>query len=97
MTDQTAEACRWMRVEKGLSNQEIAGRMNMTPWAVANALRRAGVLPPRKRSGIHASGPGSRTGEVPNPILIDQRDPCCRCGVRADVHDELGCARWCML
>lgn len=94
MTDQTAEACRWMSVEKGMSNQEIAARMNMTASAVANALRRAGVLPKLQRSGAYVSGPGIRTGEAPKPILIDQRDPCGFCGVRADVHDEFGCKRW---
>lgn len=94
LLDSTAEAARWLHVEKGLSNQEIAKQMNMTASAVANALRRAGVLPKLQRSGAYVSGPGIRTGEAPKPILINQRDPCGFCGVRADVHGKFGCKRW---
>lgn len=94
LLDSTAEAARWLHVEKGLSNQEIAQQMNMTASAVANALRRAGVLPQLQRSGAYVTGAGTRTGEAPKPILIDARDPCGFCGVRADVHAEFGCKRW---
>lgn len=40
---------------------------------------------------------GERGGDMsPDNIqhLIVRRDPCFKCGVRRDVHDELGCRRW---
>lgn len=26
--------------------------------------------------------------------LIQDRDPCFKCGTRKDMHDEFGCSRW---
>ena len=45
--------------------------------------------------GHHISRPYAREGgarmQALAPTPVAQRDPCARCNVRADLHDELGC------
>jgi len=43
----------------------------------------------------HIAHPYTREGgarmQALAPVPAAQRDPCARCNVRADLHDELGC------
>lgn len=94
---QTTEAILWLSDEKGLSDREIATRLNITPKYVSEILlpirRERGEAPDRTRvvGAVRNSALRDRTGDTFN--FVD-RDPCGRCGVRKDVHDEFGCKRW---
>jgi hypothetical protein len=100
MSDTTAESARWLHVEKGLSINECSRQLGITPSAVHNALRRAGVGAPKDRKAAarmrvtHGHVASAGHDHSRNPILIQQRDPCFGCGIPLDRHDELGCKRW---
>lgn len=67
---------------KGVKTRIIADTFGVTPPTVMKALRRVGVLPPYK-SGIKRlrnAAPPRRP--LPTPV---HRDPCPRCGIRADI------------
>lgn len=93
MTDPrpTAERARELH-EQGVPGAEIARRLGITPGAVSNALRRAGIessrpAPPRRR--VNPIDPR----QMPDPQALP-RDPCFACGVPGDRHAEHGCKRW---
>ncbi len=63
---------------------------------VATGARTAGTLPPA-RPLSDAPKPAPRAPiviEREDPVYAEPRDPCIRCGVRYDLHAELGCKRW---
>lgn len=72
----------------------IASKFGVERPAVYKALRRTGALPPykegkkhppRKVDGSSAGYAKGRETAPRNPILIPDRTPCPRCGVRADI------------
>lgn len=91
MTDQSAQAILWLTEKKGLSVNQIARQMNMTPGGVRNALTRAqsASAPRASRVSPAVQSPRNITG-----LEVVSRDPCVGCGVRADHHAEFGCKRW---
>lgn len=95
--EQTTEAILWMSDEKGLSDREIAARLNVTEKYVSGILlpirRERGEAPATARvvAAVRNSALRDRTGDT---FTFVDRDPCQRCGVRKDVHDEFGCRRW---
>lgn len=95
--EQTTEAILWLSDEKGLSDREIASRLNVTEKYVSGIMlpirRERGEAPDRTRvvGAVRSSALRDRTGDT---FAFVDRDPCFQCGVRKDVHDELGCGRW---
>jgi len=67
-------------IDKGLSKFEIADSLNTTPDAVLGRMRRIYPGPVVQRFTVTAS----RLRQEPTQQPVD-RDPCWRCGVRADV------------
>jgi len=65
--------------------EQIARKFGVLRPAVYKALRRTGVLPPYEPTGNVRQI--VRGLQVSNPIIIPDRTPCFKCGVRAD----LGC------
>lgn len=87
---QTQEAVRWLVEEKGLSDQEVAQRLNITVGYVSDIMRpiRKANTGPRHIVRLRETAPNDVAGRIVN------REPCFACGVRRDVHDTMGCKRW---
>lgn len=77
----------------GTPRSEIAAQFDVSAHTVYGALKRLGMKPnSTKRSEAISAGSEQRTPR--NPVWVDTRMcPCC--GVRALVHDDAGCKRWC--
>lgn len=95
MSGQTDEAIRWMHLEKGMSVNQIALKLGMAPGSVGNVIRRVtkGERQVRRsEAGIDQTRHRDRIKH--DTLTFVSRDPCLRCGVRKDVHDQIGCKRW---
>ena len=89
----TAERVRHLFMVKHMTVADIARTLKLTPGAVSNALRRAGVPPSTKpRPRNYVQRPTIERQERDPDSL--PRDPCFNCGVRREIHDQYGCKRW---
>lgn len=92
----TREAIIWFSEEKRLTDSEVAQKLNITEGYVRDMLRprrrEKGLIPASKRY-VPVRQSEARIYHEAQHLMVD-RDPCFQCGVRKDVHDELGCGRW---
>lgn len=85
-----ADAIRWMAQNRTGNVEDIARTLQLSTQYVKEVLGRHDVL-------VKADGTSSRlkpaTRHEAMHLMVD-RDPCFRCNVRRDKHDEFGCGRW---
>lgn len=85
MINMTAQAAAYLYTEKKLPVRAIAEQLSITRSAVYNALVRAGAMT-RVPVGSRQERERLRYGPIDEGSLhFVQRDPCFKCGTRADV------------
>lgn len=76
MIDQFAEAARWLHVDKGMSLEAVAEKLQAPYTRVRNAVRQA--------EGLKATARPSEARQQGIVEVAQSREPCTYCGVRAD-------------
>lgn len=95
--DETLEAILFLSDKKGLSDREVAERLNVTERYIRDMMlpirRERGEAPDRTRVVAAVKNAALRDRTMDTFTFAD-RDPCFRCGVRKDRHDDAGCGRF---
>ena len=85
------EAVLFLINERNLTVNEVSRRLDISPAKINDIIRKSQK---KQRVVMNLVSGANRSQYRGDTISVVDRDPCFRCGVRRDVHDEGGCSKW---
>jgi hypothetical protein len=85
------EAVLFLINERNLTVNEVSRRLDISPAKINDIIRKSQKKQRVVMNLVKGFNRSTYRGDSFDRV---DRDPCFRCGVRRDVHDEGGCRKW---